>query len=143
MSKTKRALELLDASPGMTPYEASKQAGCSSSIVYRALAIRNRRRLTPKCPTCGQIIKSTNGEIMKTIGKNGFYTIIRKSDRQYLHIQRFDELGNTRLTPVSINSWVAMSREQAIAQAAFVGDGFTAAFVADAQPPHTVQETQQ
>ena len=52
-SKTQQALALLKAQPDMTPYQAAKQVGISSSTLYKALG---REKGRARCPTCGQLV---------------------------------------------------------------------------------------
>lgn len=51
-SKTKAALAFLARNPKATAYEAAKAIGISNSVVYRAIAARDR----PRCKTCGQLL---------------------------------------------------------------------------------------
>lgn len=52
-TKTDAALAMVDA--GATPYAAAKEAGISTSAVYRAL---KRRAEVPLCPCCGRALKA-------------------------------------------------------------------------------------
>ena len=52
MSKTQSALDLLAKNPKMTPCAAARAQKLSPSVLYRALAARNKAR----CPTCGHVI---------------------------------------------------------------------------------------
>lgn len=54
MSKTKDALELLAKNPKMTPCAAAKKVKLAPSVLYRALAARNKAR----CPTCGHTLRT-------------------------------------------------------------------------------------
>jgi len=49
-SRTDIALEFMANNPKASAYEAAKFAGIAHSVIYRAIAARNR----PRCPHCGQ-----------------------------------------------------------------------------------------
>ena len=51
-SKTQSALDLLAKNPKMTPYAAAKATGLSLSVMYRAVARRDR----PRCKTCNHLL---------------------------------------------------------------------------------------
>jgi predicted transcriptional regulator len=53
ISKTQQALAMLKANPAMTPYQAAKDAGISSSTLYKALGREKGRN---RCPACGQLV---------------------------------------------------------------------------------------
>jgi hypothetical protein len=52
-SRTKKALEMLEANPELTPYAVAKDLGISPSTIYHALARRKDKEI---CPCCGQVI---------------------------------------------------------------------------------------
>lgn len=56
MSKTKQAIELVDA--GKTPYEAAKTVGITPTTVYVALKRResNAAKGLVPCPCCGTVV---------------------------------------------------------------------------------------
>lgn len=54
-SKTEAALSYMARNPKATVYEAAKVIGVSNSVLYRAVAARNR----PRCKCCGQYLPTT------------------------------------------------------------------------------------
>ena len=57
-SKSRLALELMDKTPGMTPYAAAKALGVSSTAVYSAMEARTAKAQRAACPTCGTLLKA-------------------------------------------------------------------------------------
>lgn len=53
-TKTQVALDYLDQNPRATPYAAARAAGVAPSVVYRAIALRQR----PLCPCCGRAMRA-------------------------------------------------------------------------------------
>ena len=51
-SKTQSALDYLAKNPKATPYQAAKIIGVATSVIYRAIKARSRKR----CPECGHFL---------------------------------------------------------------------------------------
>lgn len=51
-SKTQSAIDYMAKNPKATPYEAAKVVGLSSSVLYRAMKARSRK----KCSMCGHYL---------------------------------------------------------------------------------------
>lgn len=64
-SKTQQAIELMQANPGMTAYEAAEKIGVKNAAVYQALKRTQGKEI---CPCCGQVVRAgfeINQEVLK------------------------------------------------------------------------------
>jgi len=64
-SKTQQALDLLKATPEMTPYQAAAAVGVGNAAVYQAI---RRTKDKEQCPCCGQVVREgfeINREVLK------------------------------------------------------------------------------